>query len=119
MARCARLVVLLAVVAVLAGCTGPGRDKAGGSQPRQPVVLTLANANGQTGELDGFASNVARLSGGTMRVDIKFGWRQGQAGFAKGLIEDVRAGKADLGVVGSRAWDSVGATPSRRLPRRF
>ena len=32
MARSARLVVLLAVLAVLAGCTGPGLDKAGGSQ---------------------------------------------------------------------------------------
>lgn len=115
MARCARPGVLLAVVAVLAGCTGPGLDKAGGSQPRQPVVLTLANPNGQTGELDGFASNVARLSGGTMRIDIKFGWRQGQAGFEKGLIGDVRAGKADLGVIGSRAWDIAGVNTFQAL----
>jgi hypothetical protein len=53
MAKNARLVVLLAVLAVLAGCTGPGLDKAGGSQPRQPVVLTLANFNGDSGELEG------------------------------------------------------------------
>ena len=43
MARSARPVVLLAVMAVLAGCTGPGLDKAGGTQARQPVVLTLAS----------------------------------------------------------------------------
>ena len=43
MARSARPVVLLAVMAVLAGCTGPGLDKAGGTRARQPVVLTLAN----------------------------------------------------------------------------
>ena len=43
MARSARPVVLLAVMAVLAGCTGPGVDQAGGTQARQPLVLTLAN----------------------------------------------------------------------------
>ena len=115
MGRSARLVVLLAVLAVLAGCTGPGLDKAGGRQARQPVVLTLANFGGDSGELDGFANNVARLSGGTMRVDIESGWRQGQAGYENGLIGDVRAGKADLGVVGSRAWDWAGVLSFRAL----
>ena len=43
MARSARPVVLLAVMAVLAGCAGPGLDKAGGTRARKPVVLTLAN----------------------------------------------------------------------------
>jgi TRAP-type C4-dicarboxylate transport system substrate-binding protein len=115
MARCARLVVLLAVVAVLAGCTGPGLDKAGGSRPRQPVVLTLANFTGQTGELDGFTNEVRRLSGGTMQIDIKYRWRSGQVGPESGLIGDVRAGKADLGVVGSRAWDYVGVNTFQAL----
>jgi TRAP-type C4-dicarboxylate transport system substrate-binding protein len=115
MARCARPVVLLAVMAVLAGCTGPGLDKAGGSQPRQPVVLTLANFNGETGELAGFADEVRRLSGGTMQIDIKFWWRSGQVGAESKLIGDVRAGKADLGVVGSRAWDDVGVTAFQAL----
>ena len=115
MARCARPVVLLAVVAMLAGCTGPGLDKAGGSQPGQPVVLTLANFNGQTGELDGFTNEVRRLSGGTMQIDIKYRWRSGQVNAESGLIEDVRAGKANLGVVGSRAWDSVGVSTFQAL----
>jgi TRAP-type C4-dicarboxylate transport system substrate-binding protein len=115
MARCARLVVLLAVLAVLAGCTGPGLDKAGGSQARQQVVLTLANWGGAPGELDGFAGEVQRLSAGTMLIDIKSRWRQGQVQFENGLIGDVRAGKADLGVVGSRAWDSVGVSSFQAL----
>jgi TRAP-type C4-dicarboxylate transport system substrate-binding protein len=115
MAKSARLAVLAAVMAVLAGCTGPGLDKAGGQQAGQPVVLTLASFNGETGELDGFTNEVQRLSGGTMRVDIRSGWRQGQVQFEKGLIADVRAGKADLGVVGSRAWDAVGVSSFRAL----
>jgi TRAP-type transport system periplasmic protein len=115
MARSARLVVLLAVMAVLAGCTGPGLDKAGGTQARQSAVLTLANFSGPTGELDGFVGEVRRLSAGTMRIDIEYRWRFGQVRNETGLIGDVRAGKADLGVVGSRAWDSVGVNSFRAL----
>src|SRR5262249_58247022 len=101
MARSARPVVLLAVLAVLAGCTGPGLDKAGGIQARQPVVLTLANFIGDSGELDGFAGEVRRLSAGTMRIDIRSRRRPGQVDSENGLVGDVRAGKADLGVVAS------------------
>jgi TRAP-type transport system periplasmic protein len=115
MVRSARPVVLLAVMAVLAGCAGPGLDKAGGTQARQPVVLTLANFIGDSGELDGFAGEVRRLSAGTMRIDIRSRWRLGQVDSENGLIGDVRAGKADLGVVGSRAWDSAGVSSFRAL----
>ena len=115
MAKSARPVVLLAVMAVLAGCGSPGFNKAGDSQPRHPVVLTLANFNGISGELDGFTGNVWRLSGGTMQIAITYRWRHGQVTPETGLIGDVKAGKADLGVVGSRAWDSVGVTSFRAL----
>jgi TRAP-type C4-dicarboxylate transport system substrate-binding protein len=111
----ARLVVLLVVMAVLGGCGSSGFNKAGDSQQRRPVVLTLADANGNTGELDGFATNVRRLSGGTMEIAIKYNWRSGQVKPETGLIGDVKAGKADLGVVGSRAWDSVGVNSFRAL----
>src|SRR5499427_8363957 len=115
MAPSVRLVVLLAVMAVMAGCGSSGFNKAGDSQARHPVVLTLANVNGSTGELDGFTSNVWRLSHGTIRIDVKYRWRPGQVKAETGLIGDVRAGKADLGVVGSRAWDSVGVNGFRAL----
>jgi len=111
----ARLVVLLAAMAVLAGCGSPGFDKAGGRQAGHPVVLTLASFLVGSSELDGFASNVWRLSGGTMRIDVKDRWRLGQVRYENGLVGDVRAGKADLGVVGSRAWDSVGVNSFRAL----
>src|SRR5215468_3925877 len=115
MAASARLGVPLAVMAMLAGCGPAGFNKAGESQARHPVVLTLANFNGNTGELDGLEGAVWRLSRGTMRIDIKDRWRLGQVKPETGLIGDVRAGKADLGVVGSRAWDSVGVTSFRAL----
>jgi TRAP-type C4-dicarboxylate transport system substrate-binding protein len=102
-------------MAALAGCARPGVDKAGGTRARPPVVLTMASFLGDTSELDGFAGEVRRLSAGTMRIDIKSRWRFGQVSFETGLIGDVRAGKADLGVVGSRAWDSVGVRSFQAL----
>ena len=62
MAASARLVVLLAVMAVLAGCGSSGFNKAGDSQQRRPVVLTVADANGNTGERDGFAKRNCRTT---------------------------------------------------------
>src|SRR5215831_21395132 len=115
MAPSVRLVVVLAVLAVMAGCESSGFNKAGDSQARHPVVLRLANFNGSTGELDGFTRNVWRLSYGTMRIHVKYRWRYGQVKAETGLIGDVRAGKVDLGVVGSRAWDSVGVNGFRAL----
>jgi len=75
----------------------------------------MANATGDSGELDGFVSEVARLSGGTIRIQVQNRWRVGQAKYETGLINDVQAGKADLGSAGSRAWDSVGVLSLRAL----
>ena len=110
-----RLLTLTLVLLLLAGCSGSSSNKAGGKQSRKPVVLTLANYLGDTGELDRFTGAVTRLSDGALRIDVKSGWRLGQVRFENGLIGDVRAGKADLGVVGSRAWDSIGVTSLRPL----
>src|SRR5215470_5329673 len=116
MARSQRAVIaLLAVLAPIGGCAGPGLDKAGGTQARKPVVLTLANFLGDSGDLEGFAAEVRRLSAGAMRIDIESRWRQHQVDFETGLIGDVRAGKADLGVAGSEAWASAGVNGFRAL----
>jgi TRAP-type C4-dicarboxylate transport system substrate-binding protein len=107
--------MLLGAAALLAGCGGSSRDKAGGTRTGKPVVLTLANFMGDAQELHGFRDEVRRLSGGTLRIDIRNGWRLRQVRYEDGLIGDVRSGKADLGVVGSRAWESVGVSTMRAL----
>jgi TRAP-type C4-dicarboxylate transport system substrate-binding protein len=101
---------LLAAIAALAaaGCGGTNSDKAGGAQKPKPTVLTMANGNGGTGELEPFAAAAARLSGGTLRIEFKNAWRDGTADYETGLIGDVKAGKADLGWAGSRAFGHVG-----------
>jgi TRAP-type C4-dicarboxylate transport system substrate-binding protein len=112
-----RFVGLTLVLVVLAGCGGPSADadKAGGASGQQPRILTMANAAGDSGELDPFVNEVARLSGGTIRIQVQNRWRVGQAKYETGLIDDVRAGKVDLGSAGSRAWDSVGVMSLRAL----
>ena len=96
------------IALVLAGCGGGSSDKAGGARTPKPTVLTLANGNGLTGELEPFAAAVRRLSGGTLRIEFKSAWREGTPGYETSVIGDVKAGKADLAWAGSRAFDSVG-----------
>ena len=112
------LPVLLLAALVLAGCHG-GSDKAGGNTAGKTTVLTLAVPFGQPTEVNGFAEEVSRLSHGTMRIAVMPRWRYGQIAYEKGLIADVRAGKADLGAAGSRAWDSVGVNSLRALGAPF
>ena len=101
------LLVLLAAC-LAAGCGGASSDKAGGATKVKPVVLAMANGNGDTLELEPFAATVARLSGGTLRIEFKSNWRRGEPSYETGVIEDVKARRVDLGWAGSRAFDSVG-----------
>ena len=54
----------------------------------------------------------------TFRIEFKNDWRQGAPSYETGVIGDVKAGKADLGWAGSRAFDSVGVPRSTRCTRR-
>jgi TRAP-type C4-dicarboxylate transport system substrate-binding protein len=104
-----RMIVLVAAVGfVLGGCGGSTSDKAGGQPSRKPVVLTLADPLSDPSEVVGFAREVSRLSGGAIKIDVTSRWRYRQVAYETGVINDVRAGRADLGVAGSRAFDSVG-----------
>jgi TRAP-type C4-dicarboxylate transport system substrate-binding protein len=101
------VVVLVSALAFAAGC-GSQSDKAGGRKDQKPVVLTMANGNGDPRELEPFARAVDRLSNGALRLDIKNDWRGGSTTNETGAIGDVRAGKVDLAWAGSRAFHGVG-----------
>jgi TRAP-type C4-dicarboxylate transport system substrate-binding protein len=94
--------------ALLAGCGGSPTDKAGGARHQQSRVLTIATSNGDLGELQRWADEVERLSKGRLRLRARGPWRAGQTHYETGLVADVRAHKADLGWVGSRAWSQQG-----------
>lgn len=98
----------LAVALFVASCGSEDPQRAGGAAPSESRVLTLANSNGGTDELQVFIDKVAELSDGRLHIEPSNGWRYGEKQYEKGLFEDVKNGKADLGWVGSRALDSVG-----------
>jgi TRAP-type C4-dicarboxylate transport system substrate-binding protein len=107
----------VAFMAVAAGCAGAGDDRAGGKPEPTALTLTMANGAGNRPvELQVFADEVARLSEGKMRIEFRdrwlgYPWRRPESA----VIHDVAAGKADLGWVGSRAWDDVGISSFNAL----
>jgi TRAP-type transport system periplasmic protein len=118
------LVGILGGVALLAGaCVGSGsdRDRAGGAHVVEQHVLTMAqqNAGEPPAQLESWAEAVKDRSGGTVIIEFKNAWRLGEADSESGTIEDVRAGKVDLGWVGARAFDTAGVNSFQALLAPF
>jgi len=105
-----RVTCILLAAALLSSCGGSSTDRTGKPAQGRVTVLTLGNVNFAPGELQPFADQVARLSGGHMRIRFVNDYRNGQIEQEKGVIDDVRAGKLDLGWAGARAFDRVGDT---------
>jgi TRAP-type C4-dicarboxylate transport system substrate-binding protein len=119
-----RLAVAFASVTLVGtgGCASSGANKAGGPDTPRPRALTMVSGLGFSGaeQLVSIIEEAKRLSGGTIRIELlTTNWRPGQVAFENGLIRDIRAGKADLGVAGSRAFDSVGVMSLRALHTPF
>ena len=111
MPHLARSAAVLAVVLAASSCDGAAGDRAGGEHAPKAVTLTLANPLPLPDELRPFVDEAERGSRGTIEIRFRnewlgWPWRRTEAD----LIRDVAAGKADLGWVGSRAWDDVGVT---------
>ena len=113
-AQAAALITLIA----LAGCFAAGGDKSGGSS--SPHELVLANNDGNLAGVPSVARFVERaeaLSGGKLTVRVESRWRGGED--EPRVIEDVAAGRADLGWAGTRAFDLVGVAAFRPLHAPF
>lgn len=119
MLRIGRMIMLcgLAVV-LLAGCGGSGSDKAGGTRSHV-VVLTLADGEDDVSNAQPFASAVRQFSNGTLRIVIKSPWRPNDQRYETDLIKDVEAGRAQMGVTASRAFDTVGIDSLQALQAPF
>jgi TRAP-type C4-dicarboxylate transport system substrate-binding protein len=101
--------ISLLVVALLAGCNSDSSDRAGADKPVKAKVLTMANANGELGELEAFDKAVRSVSGGRLRIKWHNEYQSDRGGNAEvGLIRDVSAGKTDLGWAGTRVFDELG-----------
>ena len=114
-------------VAVLTGCATShrvrGADKAGGSDA--PLVLRLGDVDSEdysntTRVLEYFGEQVAKLSGGTLRVRVIYdaAGHERPDGEAQ-VARKVRDGSFDLGWIGAAAWDELGVTSFQALHAPF
>lgn len=111
---------LVVTAAVIGGCLGGAdSDKAGGERKPAAVVLTLGNHEASSNDVDAFAGELARRSGGSMRIDFKNHWREGEIDYERRTLQDVREGKVDLAKVGARAFDLFGVKSLQPLVAPF
>src|SRR2546426_5064754 len=107
-----RTFTLVAVVAIVAAaCTGGpvSGDKAGGGG--EPVVLRLAEAAADSSTdlaVAEFVRRVDQLSGGDVRIQTLPSWGNEEPAAEQQTVRDIAAGKADLGSVGTRVFDTLG-----------
>src|SRR5262249_50469889 len=105
--RWAWLAFAIVLASGAAGCGSGSLDKAGNPSSK-PLVLTLADGNGDTSDAQPFAAAVWKASHGTPRVKIEGNWRPNDSHSETDLLKDGEAGKAVLGTTAPRAFDRVG-----------
>jgi TRAP-type C4-dicarboxylate transport system substrate-binding protein len=116
----ALVVGTLAAAALASGCSlGGDSDRAGGERRPDAVVLTLANHEDSSLDLDEFALAVQRLSQGSLRIAFRNRWRESKVDYEPRTIDDVRDGKVDLAKVSARAFDLVGVKSLQPLVAPF
>jgi TRAP-type C4-dicarboxylate transport system substrate-binding protein len=122
MRQMGRSVVAAATVVValtmVTGCSGAvPTDKAGGGGGVQTRVLKFAQPNhgNPPSQLVAWARAVEVQSGGTVRIEFTDGWRNGEATYESGTIDDVKAGKVDGAWVGARVFDTIGVNSFQAL----
>ena len=113
-------VVLAAALAVTAaGCGLGNMDKAGGAVAK-PIVLTLANDSSDISGAQPFATAVRELSHGTLQIKIEVpSARLRDLNSETPLIRDVQAGRAQVGITGTQAFDTVGVSGLQALQAPF
>jgi TRAP-type transport system periplasmic protein len=110
----------LAVIAtiVAGGCSGgeAASGKAGGTAP--PVALHMVNAYGDLNVVPGvkyFVSQVKERSGGNLRIELTNAYADYADDAEQQVVSAVAGGKADLGWVGARVFDTMGVTSFQAL----
>jgi TRAP-type C4-dicarboxylate transport system substrate-binding protein len=118
MTRTRALVGMLGLVVATMGLTSceHSGSKSGGTA--EPVVLTLADGYSDPSfepAVSYFIKRVAQLSDGKVRVEDKEGWGHLKPAFEQQIVSAVAAGKADMGWVGTRVFDTLGVTSFQAL----
>lgn len=102
----AAAVMLTMLAPVAAGCSGGTKVGRGGGA--RQVVLTLATPDTGDYDVGEFVREVERLSGGSMRIDIRDRWRAHDPHGDRSTVRDVRGGRVDLAKLETRSWHELG-----------
>ena len=105
--RALRIWLVLASLVALAGCAIGDGERVGGKHVAVSSVVTMVTpfADGDSELVD----EVSRLSGGRLGLRVVASQHNGSADFEAATIKDVLDGRADLAMVGARAWAEFGA----------
>jgi TRAP-type C4-dicarboxylate transport system substrate-binding protein len=112
------VLIVVALTIMAAACTdeGAGADKAGG--PGEPVDLVLADTYGGLEQLPAvayFVERVGELSDGQIQIEVADEWGEFDPDAEEQVVRDVSSGVADLGWVGTRAFDLMGVESFQAL----
>ena len=112
------LAVLLALLVSACAVQGPFGDKAGGV-PGGKVVLALADVSSGLQErppVAYFIRRVKALSGGNISIHVDYNWKSPDPNAEQQVVRATAAGTTiDLGIVGSRVFDTMGVTSLQAL----
>jgi TRAP-type C4-dicarboxylate transport system substrate-binding protein len=112
------LAAVAALVVATAGCASSGSDKAGGESRPARRVLTLEQHDSTYGGAQ-YADAVSTLSEGSLKVEWRPELAPIRVDFEREIIDDVRSGKADVGVVAVRVWDTLAVNDFQALLAPF
>jgi TRAP-type transport system periplasmic protein len=114
--RTPAVLALISAAALATSCGSSEKlDKTGKPVRDKPVVLTLADHENGTLDVQNWIDEVERRSGGSIRVEFHGNWRAKDPDYDRRTIADVRAGRIDVAKVAARAWDEVGVASFRAL----
>jgi TRAP-type C4-dicarboxylate transport system substrate-binding protein len=103
------------LAAVAGGCRSSGANKAGGAAPGKPLVLRLADPDIGQRDLQEFVRSTDALSDGSIRIEVRGGWRTTELDYDRGTLADVRTGKVALAKIAVRSLDTLGVTEFQPL----
>jgi TRAP-type C4-dicarboxylate transport system substrate-binding protein len=87
---------------------GSTANKAGGTTSGKPTVLTLADPDVGLPGVQEFVRATRRLSGDSIRIEIRSGSHPREINYDRGTLADVRAGRVDLAKITVRSLDTFG-----------
>ena len=121
-------VIIVVLSTLLAAACSSSSDEPSPTQSptSDPIVFQLGTGDPlgrpDTPVVARFANAVEDLSGGRMRVEVKWaaaGVAEGPNTFERGVVGLVQDGELDLGWIAARVWDTVGVTSFQALQAPF